>query len=166
MDRHTPAVTQPRQLIDRPHHLRLATVDSAPDYDEFVASVLRDEEEERALAVVEDELTLLDRQLMRSGLPVADLAGDALPEVAAPERDTQEVVMDIRVAQLLRFLSELPPLQSKVVRLYWGVGGSGSHSQAEVAEHVGVSQTSVSRLLADGMAELCRRFGVPPDLAA
>jgi DNA-directed RNA polymerase specialized sigma24 family protein len=165
MDRHTPVVSQATQsLTAHPLHLRLATVDSAPDYAEFVESVLHDEEEERARATTAgDELSYLDKRLTTRGWVVAARPWDGPPTARPRERD---LVMDIRVARLRRVLREMPAQQSKVVRLYWGIDEARPLSEAEVAARVGVPQTAVNRLLADGMAELCRRFGIPPDLAA
>lgn len=133
----------------------------------FAAQVLRGEELAREEQVYGEVFSDLDKRLLASGYPVAFPAGD-LAEVAdtdaAEEADAE--VIDIRVGQLRRFLREMPALQSKVIRLYWGVGCERPHSQAEVAQRVGISQASVSRALAAGLAELCRRFEVPADIAA
>lgn len=163
MDRQTPAVMQdPKHLTKQQRNLRLVTVDSAPDYHEFVAQVLHEEQQERLAAEAPlDQLELLDEQLLALGLPVAIAVGDAIPDVEDEQGDVHSAaVINIRTAQLHRHLQEMSPLHSKVVCLFWGIGRERAHSQIEIAQHIGMSRASVQRLLTQGMTDLCRRFDV------
>lgn len=152
---------------------RAVKLADAPDYSGFVDELLREEagDRHRQTWAEPSPVEELDRRLLEDGHPVAFCTGDELAELANvpdfdPDEDAAAEVMDIRIGQLRRFLRDLPPLQNKVVRLYWGIGCDRAHSQVEVAERVGLSQTTVSRALAAGMAALCERFEVPADLVA
>jgi DNA-directed RNA polymerase specialized sigma subunit len=160
----TPSTTPPHALRSSVHALTFA---DTPDYAAFVTEVLEEEEEghQREEASESEAVADLDRHLLADGYLVAVSPGGE-PRRMSPERDVASQVMDIRVGQLRRFLGEMPALQSKVLRHFWGIGCERPHSQVEVAEHIGISQASVSRMLSAGMEELCRRFDVPADIAA
>lgn len=168
MDSRTPAVSNASCQQQTPH-LRLVAVADSPDYAAFVAEVLRDEERERERAITVDDWSFsdLDDRLLAAGFPVAFLVGGDLPDFdtfPTPEEDKPPVT-DIRIAKLHRYLRKLPPLESKMIRLFWGIDCE-PHTQAEIAAEVKLSQPTVSRTLAHGMAALCQRFEVPPDIAA
>lgn len=140
------------------------------EFEVFSAELLADEEFACTLegsTVEHESLFAINEKLLALGLPVAFLAGDRLPDVEDESDPHEATVTSIRIAYLHRYLREMPTLQSKVMRLFWGIGDDGPHSQTEVAHRTGLSQASVSRALVDGMAELRRRFGVTSaDLAA
>lgn len=101
-----------------------------------------------------------DELLLAAGLPLAFPAGDDLPEGEDEDADPfRAAVVSIEVARLRRFLSEMEPLHSKVVRLRWGLFGERPHSMQAVANRVGLSRTTVRRLHDRAIADLCCRFG-------
>lgn len=101
-----------------------------------------------------------DEALLALGLPVAQPAGDDLPDVVDEHADVHEAtVISMQTAQLHRYLREMDPLDSKVMRLVWGIG-CRPHTQMEAAARTGRSRAAVRSALARSMDELCVRFGV------
>jgi len=107
-----------------------------------------------------------DEALLALGLPVAQPAGDDLPDVVDERADVHEAtVIRMRTAQLHRYLREMDPLDSKVMRLVWGIG-CRPHTQMEAAARTGRSRAAVRSALARSMDELCVRFGAELHSAA
>lgn len=107
-----------------------------------------------------------EEAILALGLPVALAVGDELPEVADEDVDVHEAaVLNIQTARLHRYLREMAPFDSKVIRLVWGIG-CRPQTQAETATTTGASRAAVGRALQRGMRELRLRFGVlSPDAA-
>jgi len=102
----------------------------------------------------------LEQALAGLGIPVAVPVGDMLPDRVDETVDVHEAaVINIEIAQLRRFLRELPPLDGKVMRLVWGIG-CRPHTRGEAAESTGLSRVGVRDALTRGMSELRMRFGV------
>jgi DNA-directed RNA polymerase specialized sigma24 family protein len=102
----------------------------------------------------------LDEALLAQGFPVAQPFGDALPDQVDESADVHEAaVVNIETARLRRFLKQMDPLRSKIIRLGWGLDGP-PHSQQEIAARTGLSRAAVRRHLDEGLAELRERFGV------
>ena len=171
---HTPRTgvvrTEGADVSDAPAKLQAVPHPDSVEYEAFVAGLLDDEElacTPEGSAIEWESLSQIDEKLLALGFPIAFSAGDDLPDVEDESDMDPSTVTDIRVGLLHRCLREMPALQSKVMRLSWGIGCDRPLAQAEVARRTGLSQASVSRALVDGMAELRLRFGVtPPEVAA
>jgi hypothetical protein len=158
-----------QQLPAKPAtQLRVVPTFDTGEFDAFIAE-LGEEDVERLEGESDagSEVFASDEALAELGYPVVVLAGDELPDRVDETADCHEAaVINIEIARLRRYLREMEPVRSNVVRLSWGVDCERRHTQREVAARTGISQASVCRLLDAGMAELRRRFGVEgPDAA-
>jgi len=135
----------------------------------FVAELNEDEDPNQSddLSIADLETLLDDEALLELGYPVAVLAGDHMPDCVDESADCHRAaVINIEAARLRRYLREMEPVRSIVVRLTYGIGCDHAYTQREVAAHTGLSQASVCRVLDLAMAELRRRFGVrDPEIA-
>jgi hypothetical protein len=135
-----------------------------PDTDEFAQLIaeLAAEQHEPVdeAASVSWELRSDEEALLALGLPVATSAGDELPDLVDEDTDVhQAAVINIQTAQLHRYLREMNALDSKAIRLVWGIG-CRPHTQLQAAQRTGRSREAVCRSLKRGMRELRVRFGV------
>lgn len=142
----------------------------APDTDEFAQLIAELAVEEKlpsqSSGSAWQDLRADEEALPAHGLPVALAAGHEFPEVVDEDADVHEAaVLNIQTARLHRYLRDMPPMDSKVVRLIWGIG-CRPHTRAETATTTGLSRKAVNRALVRGMRELRVRFGVRfPDAA-
>ena len=147
------------------HHRRALRAVPDPDTEEFselIAELAAEQQHESEIesASVSWELRSEDEALLALGLPVATSAGDELPDLIDEDADVNEAaVINIRIARLHRHLHAMDPLDSKVMRLVWGIG-CPAHTQLQAAERTGLSRAGVRNALDRGMRELRVRFGV------
>jgi RNA polymerase sigma factor (sigma-70 family) len=152
--------TTPRASVP----LRAVPEPGTSEYEDFIAEVLAEEDvSERELAARNWQPDALDEALLAEGLPVAFPYGDQPPELPDEDADVHEAaVRSIEHARLHRYIRQLPPADSKALRLYWGLGGA-PHSQGEVAERMGLTHDAVRWMLNRAMRALRVQYGV--DLA-
>ena len=73
-------------------------------------------------------------------LCLSDILGSEPDIVNQPlERETERQL-------LRRFVSELSPREQEIVRMRFGMDGEKEHTQKEVADLLGISQSYISRL--------------------
>jgi RNA polymerase sporulation-specific sigma factor len=93
---------------------------------------------------------------LESGTENAALTlGDVLPDdtVMEDDYDRREVSLQMR-----RLLKQLSPRAQQVLALRYGVGGAEPQTQQQVAEHLGISRSYVSRLEKRALDELRIRW--------
>jgi RNA polymerase sigma factor (sigma-70 family) len=162
------ASQRPRPVQDLT--LRDVPAPETEQYTLFLSTHLTDNQPDGPLtnaAPASESFTVSDELLLRAGLPVAVPVGRNLPDRPDEAADPYEtVVTKLEVGHLYRALREIHPMQSKVVRLAWGIGCERPHTQREVAVRLGISQATVSRTLDKAMTELRTRFAVEQPQAA
>ena len=152
----------------RRNPLRAVPAPDTAEFAELIAELLADEQRATVVSASAPwKLLRSDEEaLLALGLPVALPAGDDLPELVDEDSDVHEAaVVNIQTACLHRYLREMDPRDSKVIRLVWGIGCQ-PHTQMEAAARTGRSREAVRSALTRGMGELRVRFGAGlPDAA-
>ena len=58
----------------------------------------------------------------------------------------RELELEAERQELLNCVSRLPAREQQIMRLRFGIGGEQEHTQKEVADRLGISQSYISRL--------------------
>lgn len=169
MSTHSSSPRQSHPNTNRGVVLRAVPDPETEEFAQLIAELAAEQEHESPDDASSDSWELLrsdEEALLALGLPVALPAGDDLPDLIDEDADVhQAAVVSIQTAQLHRYLREMDPWDSKVMRLVWGIG-CPPHTQMEAAARTGRTRAAIRGALARSMDELGLRFGAElPDAA-
>lgn len=102
-----------------------------------------------------------DALLASYGVPVAVPVGlcfDAA--VAAVDETGDAAVVDIAVGAVLQHLRFVEPSRALAVHLRFGLGGEPEHTVRQISQRIGVSPTTASRYVREGLGELRLRIAL------